>query len=133
VYIRLLKYSHTQAKDYKKYDKILVLNSGSSSLKFMLFDMADERMLAKGLVERIGTDNANLVYQRDGEKKSEQGIAAENHGKALAMACKMLVSPDRGILKSLNEVKAVGHRVVHGAEYCGVRNGLSPGPQCGCV
>jgi acetate kinase len=102
---------------YKKYDKILVLNSGSSSLKFMLFDMSEEKMLAKGLVERIGTDNANLIYQRDGEKRTEQGIAAENHGKALAMACKMLVSSDRGVMKSLNEVKAVGHRAVHGAEY----------------
>jgi acetate kinase len=102
---------------YKKYDKILVLNSGSSSLKFMIFDMAEETMLAKGLVERIGTDNANLIYQRNGEKKSEQGIAAENHGKALAMACKMLVSQTHGVLKTLNEVKAVGHRVVHGAEY----------------
>ena len=49
---------------FKKYDKILVINSGSSSLKFMLFSMASESMLAKGLVERIGTPNANLVYQR---------------------------------------------------------------------
>jgi acetate kinase len=102
---------------YKKYDKILVINSGSSSLKFTLFCMAGETILAKGLVERIGTDNANLVYQRGGEKKSEQGIAAENHGKALAMACKMLITPNTGVLKSLHEVKAVGHRVVHGAEF----------------
>jgi acetate kinase len=102
---------------YKKYDKILVINSGSSSLKFTLFCMAGETILAKGLVERIGTDNANLVYQRAGEKKSEQGIAAENHGKALAMACKMLIMPGEGVLKSLHEVKAVGHRAVHGAEF----------------
>ncbi len=100
----------------KKYDKILVINSGSSSLKFMLFSMASETMLAKGLVERIGTPNANLVYQRDGEAKSCQGIAAENHGKALAMACKMLADPQRGVLKSLKDVDAIGHRVVHGAE-----------------
>ncbi|MEI7899307.1 MAG: acetate kinase [bacterium] len=101
---------------FKKYDKILVINSGSSSLKFMLFSMATETMLAKGLVERIGTPNAKLVYQRDGEAKSAQGIAAENHGKALAMACKMLADPDFGVLKSLKEVNAIGHRVVHGAE-----------------
>lgn len=100
----------------KKYDKILVINSGSSSLKFTLFSMATETMMAKGLVERIGTPNANLVYQRDGEPKSAQGIAAENHGKALAMACKMLVDPDVGVLKSLKEVNAIGHRVVHGGE-----------------
>ncbi len=102
---------------FKKYDKVLVINSGSSSLKFMLFSMATETMMAKGLVERIGTPNANLVYQRDGEGKTQQGIAAENHGKALAMACKMLVDPDRGVLKSLKDVNAIGHRVVHGAEH----------------
>ena len=100
----------------KKYDKILVINSGSSSLKFMLFSMVSETMMAKGLVERIGTPNANLVYQRDGEPKMAQGIAAENHGKALAMACAMLCDPALGVLKSLKEVNAIGHRVVHGAE-----------------
>ena len=101
----------------KKYDKILVINSGSSSLKFMLFSMATETMLAKGLVERIGTPNANLVYQRDGEAKTSRGISAENHGKALAMACKMLADPETGVVKSLKEVNAIGHRVVHGAEF----------------
>ena len=101
----------------KKYDKILVINSGSSSLKFTLFSMATETMMAKGLVERIGTPNANLVYQRDGEPKTSQGIAAENHGKALAMACKMLADPEVGVLKSLKDVNAIGHRVVHGAEF----------------
>jgi acetate kinase len=101
---------------FKKFDKILIINSGSSSLKFTLYSMSTTTMLAKGLVERIGTLNANLVYQRDGEPKQEQGIAAENHGKALAMACKMLADPDRGVVKSLKEVNAIGHRVVHGAE-----------------
>jgi len=101
---------------FKKYDKILVINSGSSSLKFTLYSMATETMMAKGVVERIGTPNANLIYQRDGEAKSSQGISAENHGKALAMACKMLSDPERGVLKSLKEVNAIGHRVVHGAE-----------------
>ena len=101
---------------FKKYDKILVINSGSSSLKFMLFSMSNETMMAKGLVERIGTPNANLVYQRDGEPKMTEGIAAENHGKALAMACKRLADPELGVLKSLKEVNAIGHRVVHGGE-----------------
>jgi acetate kinase len=101
---------------FKKFDKILVINSGSSSLKFMLFSMSTETMMAKGLVERIGTPNANLVYQRDGEPKMTQGISAENHGKALAMACKMLADPELGVIKSLKEVNAIGHRVVHGAE-----------------
>ncbi len=100
----------------KKFDKILVINSGSSSLKFTLFSMSTNIMLAKGVVERIGTPNANLIYQRNNEKKFEQGIAAENHGKALAMACKMLSDPERGVVKRLNEIHAIGHRVVHGAE-----------------
>jgi len=100
----------------KKYEKILVVNSGSSSLKFMLFSMISETILAKGMVERIGTPSANLVYQRSGEPKTEQIISAENHGKALAMACKMLADPKLGVIKNLKEVSAIGHRVVHGAE-----------------
>ena len=101
---------------HKKYDKVLVINSGSSSLKFMIFSMLDETMLAKGLVERIGTPDANLIYSRADEKKSEQLVAAENHGKALAVACKLLVDRERGVLKSLRQVQAIGHRVVHGGE-----------------
>lgn len=100
----------------KKYDKILVVNSGSSSLKFTFFSVQSNIMLARGLVERIGTPQANLIYQRNDEPKYEQGIAAENHGKALAMACKMLSDPERGVVKNLREVRAIGHRVVHGAE-----------------
>ncbi len=100
----------------KAIDKILVINSGSSSLKFMLFSMSTETMLAKGLVERIGTPNGNLAYQRDGEPKTEQTVHAENHGKALALACRLLVSPDHGVMQSLAEVDAIGHRVLHGGE-----------------
>jgi len=99
----------------KKYDKVLVINSGSSSLKFMLFSMLEETMMAKGMVERIG-NKANLVYTRDGEPKSEQLVTAENHGKALSVVCKMLIDKDRGVLKSLKDVQAIGHRVVHGGE-----------------
>ncbi len=100
----------------KRYEKILVINSGSSSLKFTLFSMTTKTVLAKGLVERIGGPNANLIYQRNDEPKITQGISAENHGKALAMACKMLVDTKNGVLKSLKEVNAIGHRVLHGGE-----------------
>lgn len=99
----------------QKYDKILIINSGSSSLKFMLFSMRDETMLAKGMVERIGS-KANLVYTRNSEGKTEQLVTAENHGKALAVVCKMLSDKDRGVVQSLSEVQAIGHRVVHGGE-----------------
>lgn len=97
-------------------DKVLVINSGSSSLKFMLFSMAAETMLAKGLVERIATAKARLLYQCNGKGKVEQPVSAENHGKALALVCTMLTDRDNGVLKSLREVHAIGHRVAHGGE-----------------
>jgi len=97
-------------------DKVLVVNSGSSSLKFMLFNMTGEEMVAKGLVERIGKPSANLVYQRNSEAPYAHPISADNHGQALELACKMLVDPEKGVLSSLEEVQAIGHRVVHGGE-----------------
>jgi acetate kinase len=97
-----------------KIDKILVVNSGSSSLKFMLFRMADETVLAKGLVERIGKAKANLTYQRDGEPKIAEPITARNHGQALEAACRILSDPARGVLQSLDELQVIGHRVLHG-------------------
>ena len=97
-------------------DSILIINSGSSSLKFTLYSMATETMLAKGLVERIGTPSANLAYQRANETKMETPVEAETHAEALKMATQYLVDPERGVLKSLSEVNAIGHRVVHGGE-----------------
>ncbi|MBQ9431426.1 MAG: acetate kinase [Kiritimatiellae bacterium] len=98
-------------------DTILVINSGSSSLKFMLFKMSTETMVVKGLVERIGTPQANLVYQRPGYDKLEQPIQADDHGQALDKVCATLCDPGVGVLKSLSEVDAVGHRVLHCGEY----------------
>ena len=96
--------------------KILVVNSGSSSLKFMMFDMKGEKMLAKGLVERIGSPNANLVYSRAGEPKASSPVAAPDHAAALKAVLAVLTDPAKGVLKSLKEVEAIGHRVLHGAE-----------------
>ena len=97
-------------------DKVLVINSGSSSLKFMMFSMRSETMLAKGVIERIGSAEATLTYQRDGEQKTTEGVQAENHGQALEQVSAMLTHPARGILQSLREVEAIGHRVLHGGE-----------------
>ena len=97
-------------------DKVLVINSGSSSLKFMMFSMRTETMLAKGVIERIGSAEATLTFQRDGEQKTTEGVRAENHGQALEQVTAMLTHPARGILKSLQEVEAIGHRVLHGGE-----------------
>ncbi len=98
----------------RSVDKILVVNSGSSSLKYMLFSMKKETMLCKGLVERIGADNANLVYQPAGGAKQERGVKALNHGQAFEHVCAALVNPADGAVKSLAEIDAVGHRVLRG-------------------
>ena len=101
----------------RKLEKILVVNSGSSSLKFMLFCMSTEEMLAKGLVERIGKPSASLAYQRNSEAKINLPISADNHGQALEGACRILADPEKGVIQSLTEVQAIGHRVVHGGEH----------------
>ena len=95
-------------------DKVLVVNSGSSSLKYMLFSMKTEAMLCKGIVERIGADNANLVYQPAGGEKQAKGVKALNHGQAFEHVCAALTNPKDGAVKSLAEIDAVGHRVLHG-------------------
>jgi acetate kinase len=95
---------------------VLVVNSGSSSLKFTLFDMAEKAILAKGIVERIGADNANLVYARTGGAKTEEAVEAKNHTQALSLVTKKLVDPAVGVLKALSDVDAIGHRVLHGGE-----------------
>jgi len=99
-----------------KLKKVLVVNTGSSSLKFMLFDITTETMLAKGLVERIGTPKTNFVYQRAGDPKIEVTVVATNHTDAMKVACDALVDHRMGVLKDLAEVDAIGHRVVHGGE-----------------
>ena len=95
---------------------ILVVNAGSSSLKFMMFCMTKEQMLAKGIVERIGLKEPNLVYQRfDGQELREQ-VNVHNHDDALKVVCEKLVDRKYGVLDRLTEVEAIGHRVVHGGE-----------------
>jgi len=100
----------------QKIDKLLVINSGSSSLKFTLFSMATEAMLARGLIERIGKPSANLAYWCGAGTRTNHPISADNHGQALECACKILTDDSEGVLKALNEVQAIGHRVVHGGE-----------------
>lgn len=99
-----------------KIKTILVVNSGSSSLKFMVFDMDGEKMLAKGLVERIGNPGSRLVYNRAGEEKTARAVKAPTHAEALKAVCAILADPECGCLKSLKEVDAIGHRVLHGGE-----------------
>ena len=95
--------------------KILVINCGSSSLKYQLFDMADESVMAKGLCERIGIDG-RLVYQKAGCDKEITEAAMPTHKEAIQMVLDALVNDKTGAIKSLSEVNAVGHRIVHGGE-----------------
>ena len=96
--------------------KILVINSGSSSLKFQLFDMADGRVLAKGLVERIGEAAGARAKYSGPRGEAVESIPAPDHNAALAYMAHRLADPAQGAVKSLDEVDAVGHRVVHGGE-----------------
>ncbi|MBR0026081.1 MAG: acetate kinase, partial [Clostridia bacterium] len=95
--------------------KILVVNAGSSSLKYQLVDMADESVIAKGLCERIGIAGSKLVY-KPGKEKHEFQKDMKDHTDAIRMVLDALVDPEIGVLKSMDEIAAVGHRVVHGGE-----------------
>ena len=95
--------------------KVLVLNSGSSSLKYQLFDMETEEVMAVGLVERVGLENSVLSHEaRGNEKEIVKDIA--NHKEALRMVMDLLDDKEIGVISSMNDIEAVGHRVVHGGE-----------------
>ncbi len=96
--------------------KVLVLNAGSSSLKFTMFDMADKSVLCKGLVERVGSDHPNMVYKRADGFKFEGEVPVKDHVGALNQICCKLVAPDSGVVKSLGEISACGHRVLMGGD-----------------
>jgi len=98
--------------------KILVINAGSSSLKYQLFDMEGEKVLAKGLCERIGIDghlkHSPLV---EGKEVFNEDISLPTHAEAIAAVIDKLTSPKYGVVASMSEINAVGHRVVHGGEF----------------
>ena len=96
--------------------KVLVLNAGSSSMKFTMFAMTNEKVLAKGIVERLGSNSPNLIYSRHDGLKKEFSPKVKNHKDALKSICDILVDKEVGVIKELSEVQAIGHRVVHGGE-----------------
>ena len=96
--------------------KVLVINAGSSSLKFQLFAMENEEVLAKGQFERLGSDAPNLIYKRPDGFKFEAVIPVKDHAEAVSRICEKLTDPEIGVIKSLGEIAAVGHRVLHGGE-----------------
>ncbi|SEP72132.1 acetate kinase [Lachnospiraceae bacterium RM5] len=96
--------------------KILVINCGSSSLKFQLINSENEDVLAKGLCERIGTKESVINYTPMGSEKKSFDIYMPDHSKAVETVINFLTDENMGVVKSLDEIDAVGHRIVHGGE-----------------
>ena len=96
--------------------KILVINCGSSSLKYQLIDMETEELMAKGLVERIGIEGSRIKHETIGKEKKTIETAMQDHKRALELVMESLTNEEYGAIKSLDEIDAVGHRVVHGGE-----------------
>ncbi len=97
--------------------KILVLNCGSSSVKYKLIDSADKKVLAEGGVEKIGLPDSFLKFKlADGSKETIE-VSMPDHKEAVKQVLKVLTDPEKGVIKSFDEIGAVGHRVVHGMEY----------------
>lgn len=95
---------------------ILVINCGSSSLKFQLIDAAGEKLIAKGLCERIAIEGSRLVYKPAGGKKQITEVPMKDHKEAISLVLKALTDTNSGVVGSLDEIGAVGHRIVHGGE-----------------
>ena len=96
--------------------QVLVLNSGSSSLKFQLFSMPEEKILCSGIIERIGLEDAIFKYKTD-KDSIEVVKAIPNHKVGLELVSKQLLDKDTGIIKSTDDINIVGHRVVHGGKH----------------
>ena len=95
---------------------VLVINCGSSSLKYQLINSDTTDVLAKGLCERIGIEGSAITHQPAGKDKIIKEIPMPDHKKAVELVIEALTDPENGVVKSLDEIDAVGHRVVHGGE-----------------
>ena len=95
--------------------KILVINAGSSSLKYQVFDMEKGEMIAKGLCDRIGVDGA-ISHKRPGKDTYKKDVELRTHDDAIALVLKLLTDPELGVLTDISEIGAVGHRFAHGGE-----------------
>ena len=95
---------------------ILVINSGSSSLKFQLIDADTEELIAKGLCERIGIDASQISFTPAGGAKQKKQVPMADHREAIRLMLDVLTNPETGVVKDLSQIGAVGHRIVHGGE-----------------
>ena len=96
--------------------KVLVINCGSSSLKYQVLDMTDESVLAKGLVERIGMDGSVINHTKEGQDKVVNEVPMKDHKDAIAQVLAAIQNPEYGVISDMAEIGAVGHRVVHAGE-----------------
>ena len=96
--------------------KILVLNCGSSSVKFQLFDMKKDRAVATGVVERLGEDDSIARYKRGDDEEIREVQPVKGHTQAIELAMNYLTDKNNGVIESKDQINAVGHRVVHGGE-----------------
>ncbi|HPE87416.1 MAG: acetate kinase [Bacteroidales bacterium] len=96
--------------------KIVVLNCGSSSIKYQLFEMPEQTVLAKGLVDKIGISGSCIKHQKTGDEKVSFSDAIPDHKTGIQKVLALLTDPVHGCVKSINEIEAVGHRVVHAGE-----------------
>ena len=96
--------------------KVLVINCGSSSLKYQVLDMTNESLLAKGLVERIGMEGSVITHEKTGMDKYKLVTPMEDHKDAIAQVLMAIQDADHGVVTSMDEIGAVGHRVVHAGE-----------------
>ena len=96
--------------------KILVINAGSSSIKYQLIDMENENVLAKGLCDRIGIEGGNFKHKVEGREDYKLDIFMKDHAAAVEIVLETLTSKENGVIESLSEITAVGHRVLHGGE-----------------
>lgn len=97
--------------------KIMVINCGSSSLKYQLIDMDNEAVLAKGLCERIGIEGSKLTHEPMGKEKYVVEKPMKNHQVAADLVINALLDAEHGVIKDIKEIAAVGHRVLHGGKY----------------
>jgi len=96
--------------------KILVINAGSSSIKYQLIDMETEKLLAKGQADRIGIEGGNFKQKVEGREDYKLDVHMKNHAEAVSLVLETLTSKENGVISSLSEISAVGHRVLHGGE-----------------
>ncbi len=96
--------------------KILVINAGSSSLKYQLIDMANDQVMAKGLCDRIGIAGSNFKHKVPGKDDYKAEIPMKNHEEAIKVVIDTITSKEHGVINSVDEINAVGHRVLHGGE-----------------